>query len=205
MDLITPVIFVTFLNLSPPFWMCNIQLQRITAPSTTCLFFIHFCIVVGLILRVTLVLRLFFLKENGIELLLILLWARDISKTMETIVIHKGRACNLCCCWFGTEIHMQSVEDLGWRTLEQHRIDSRFTALFKFTRGLISVNSLGLLRPVMRRKLVSSEYLSFFWRTIIQWNNLPASVFSEHCSLDTFKAHVSCLNHLLSVLSLFFI
>ena len=29
-----------------------------------------------------------------------------------------------------------------------------------------------------------------------QWNNLPASVFSEHCSLDTFKAHVSCLSHL---------
>ena len=29
-----------------------------------------------------------------------------------------------------------------------------------------------------------------------QWNNLPASVFSEHCSLDTFNAHVSCLNHL---------
>ena len=42
----------------------------------------------------TLVLQLFFLKENGIKLLLILLLARDISKTtrrMEMIVIHKGR------------------------------------------------------------------------------------------------------------------
>ena len=40
---------------------------------------------------------------------------------------------------------------------------------------------------------LSSEYLSFSQE---QWNNLPASVLSEHCSLDTFKAHVSCLNHL---------
>ena len=75
--------------------------------------------------------------------------------------------------------------------------------------GFLSVNSQGLLHPVMRKSRrslldsfiplqtsLSSVNLSFFSRTIIQWNNLPASVFSEHCSLDTFKAHVSCLNHL---------
>ena len=84
-----------------------------------------------------------------------------------------------------------------------------FTALFKITRGPLSVNSHGLLRSVMRRTRrslsesfiplqtsLSTEYLSFFSRTISQWNKVPASVFSEHCSLDTFKAHVSCLNHL---------
>ena len=82
------------------------------------------------------------------------------------------------------------LEDLTQRDLEQSRI----------------FNSHGLLRPVMRRTRrshqerlptsLSSEYLSYFSRTIIRGNNLPASVFSEHCSLDTFKAHVSCLNHL---------
>ena len=101
------------------------------------------------------------------------------------------------------------LEDQGWGTLEQRRIDSRLTALFKITRELLSANSHGPLRPVMRRTRrspsesfiplqtsLSSEYLSFFSRIIIQWNNLPAFVFSEHWSLDTFKAHVSCPNHL---------
>ena len=101
------------------------------------------------------------------------------------------------------------LEDLGWRTFGQCQINSRLTALFKITWGLLSVNSHGLLRPVMRRTRrshpesfipcstsLSSGYVSFFLRRIIQWNNLPASVFSEHCCLDTFKAHVSCLNHL---------
>ena len=49
---------------------------------------------------------------------------------------------------------------------------------------------------ILLQTSLSSVNLSFFSRTIIQWNNLPASVFSEHCSLDTFKAHESCLNHL---------
>ena len=41
------------------------------------------------------------------------------------------------------------LEDLGWGTLEQLRMDSRLTALFKITRGLLSVNSHGLPHPVM--------------------------------------------------------
>ena len=114
------------------------------------------------------------------------------------------RRCN------NTSSVINMLEDQGWGTLEQRRIDSRLTALFKITRELLSVNSHGLQRPVVRRTRrspsesfiplqtsLSSEYLSFFSRTIIQWNNLPASVFSEHCSVDTFKAHVSSLNHLL--------
>ena len=81
-------------------------------------------------------------------------------------------------------------EDLGWGTLEQRRMDNRLTALFKVTRGLLSVNSHGLPRPVMcsptghlhlktfipHQTSLSSEYLSFFSKTIIHWNNLPASL-----------------------------
>ena len=116
------------------------------------------------------------------------------------------RAARWCLCRYNyTSSVTNMLEDLGWRNLGQRRIDSRLTALFKITRGLLSVNSHGLLRSVMRRTRrslsesfiplqtsLSSEYLSFFSRRIIQWNNLPASVFSEHCSLDSFKAHVSC-------------
>ena len=80
-------------------------------------------------------------------------------------------------------------EDLGWGTLEQRRMDNRLTALFKVTRGLLSVNSHGLLRPVMRRTRrshwesfiplqisVSSEYLSFFFE-----NNYSVEQFACFC------------------------
>ena len=201
MDLITLVIFVTFLNLSPPFWMCNIQLQRVTAPSPACLFFIHFCLVVGF--------------EGNFGSSVIRLkrkWNKafadivHVMRRMEMIVTHKGRACNLCCRWFCTEIHVGC-----WRPYPRAASDWQAVhGPLQVHTGLLSVKSHWLLHPVMRRtrrshsrnslsrsKLVSSEYLSFFSRTIIQWNNLPASVFSEH-SLDTFTAHVSCLNHLLA-------
>ena len=71
------------------------------------------------------------------------------------------------------------LEDLEWRTLEQRQIDIRITSLFKVTRGLFSVNSPGLLHPVMRRThhshlesfiplqtSLSYEYLSFFLKNI---------------------------------------
>ena len=95
------------------------------------------------------------------------------------------------------------LKDLGWRTLEQRWINSRLSALFKITWGF--------LHPAMRRTThshsdsfipleisLSSDSVYPFSQSqiIIQWNNLPASVFIKHCSLDTFKAHVSCLDHL---------
>ena len=98
------------------------------------------------------------------------------------------------------------LEDLGWRISEHCRIDSWFMALFKITLGLLSDNSHGLLCPVMHRSRLSHSEsfiplklacpLSIYPFSQEQWNNFPASVFGEHCSLDTFKAHVSCLNHL---------
>ena len=47
------------------------------------------------------------------------------------------------------------LEYMGWRTLEQCRIDSQPAALFKITQGLLSVNSNGLLRPVTHRSCCS--------------------------------------------------
>ena len=42
-DLIAFVILVTFLKLSAPFAPCNSQLQGMTVPPSTLLFFAHFC------------------------------------------------------------------------------------------------------------------------------------------------------------------
>ena len=98
------------------------------------------------------------------------------------------------------------LEELRWCSPEQCCIDSHLTALFKITWVLLSVNSNGLLRPVTHRSCHSHSKsfiplkltcpLSIYPFSQEQWNNLPTSVFSEHCSLDTFKAHVSCLSHL---------
>ena len=43
------------------------------------------------------------------------------------------------------------LEELGCRTLEQRRVDSRLTILYKITLGLPFVDTLGLLRPVPRK------------------------------------------------------
>ena len=47
------------------------------------------------------------------------------------------------------------LEELGWRTLEQRRVDSRLTALYKITRGLLFVDTHGLLRPVKQVTLIT--------------------------------------------------
>ena len=46
-------------------------------------------------------------------------------------------------------------------TLVQRRMDSRLTALFKIIRGFLSVNSLGLLRPVISSPTRHSHLKSF--------------------------------------------
>ena len=49
------------------------------------------------------------------------------------------------------------LEDVGLCKLEQCRIDSWLTTLFKITWGLLSVNSNGLLHPVTRRTCHSDQ------------------------------------------------
>ena len=123
--------------------------------------------------------------------------------------IERIQCCNTQSCLHrdnNTSSITNMLEDLGWRTLEQCRIDSQPTALFKITWGLLSVNSNGLLRPVPHKSHRSHLKsfipfklacpLSIYPFSQKQRNNSPTSVFSEHCSLDTFKAHVNCLNHL---------
>ena len=120
------------------------------------------------------------------------------SYKIERIQCCNARSC--LCRYNNTSSITNILEDLGCRTLEQCRIVSQLTALFKITRGLLSVNYNGLLRPVTHRSrhLHSKSFiplklacpLSIYPFSQEQWNNLPTSVFREHCSLDTFKAHL---------------
>ena len=91
------------------------------------------------------------------------------------------------------------LEDVGLCHLEQCRIDSRLTTLFKITWGLLSVNSKGLLHPVTHRTCHSDQKsfipfklacpLSIY--SFLKNNgtiNLPASVLREHLLFRYFQS-----------------
>ena len=99
------------------------------------------------------------------------------------------------------------LENLGWRTLEQRRVDTRLALLLKIYNGLIPVDARKYLRHPTRRSRHSHSYsfiplststsshrLLFYPRTITQWNSLPQSFF-ENTNLTKFKQSVPSLNH----------
>ena len=97
--------------------------------------------------------------------------------------------------------------DLGWRSLEQRRADSRLTLLYKIHKGHVPIEASKRLRPMKRRSRhshsnsfipistsSSSHRLSFYPRTIAQWNSLPQSIF-DNDDLTSFKHSVSSISH----------
>ena len=98
--------------------------------------------------------------------------------------------------------------DLGWRSLEQRRADSRLTLLYKIhMKGHVPIEASKHLRPMKRRSRhshsssfiplstsSSSHRLSFYPRTITQWNSLPQSIFGND-DLTYFKHSVSSISH----------
>ena len=89
----------------------------------------------------------------------------------------------------------------------QKRVDARLALLFKIYNGLIPVDARKYLRHPTRRSRHSHSYsfiplststsshrLSFYPRTITQWNSLPQSFF-ENTNLTKFKQSVSSFNH----------
>ena len=72
------------------------------------------------------------------------------------------------------------VDDLGWRTLEQRRADSRLALLFKIYNGLIPVDAREYLRhPTLKIPALSQLQLRSF---IYQY--LLSSSFFENTNLD---------------------
>ena len=96
--------------------------------------------------------------------------------------------------------------DLGWRSLEQRRADSRLTLLDP--QRTVPIEASKHLRPMKRRSRhshsnsfipistsSSSRRLSFYPRTITQWNSLPQSIF-DNDDLTSFKHSVSSISHI---------
>ena len=92
------------------------------------------------------------------------------------------------------------LQELDWRSLEQRRVDSRLTRLFKIAHGLAQMcHSNQLLFPTRRSRQMhkhsflplschsTSHCLYFFPRAISQWNSIPIHVFTKHNSADQFR------------------
>ena len=80
----------------------------------------------------------------------------------------------------------QMLQDLDWRTLEQRRIDSRLTLMYKITYDLVAIPAADYIFPNTRQsrhnhlvayrpipKLKDYYKYIFFSRTIVHWNALP--------------------------------
>ena len=80
----------------------------------------------------------------------------------------------------------QMLKDLNWCTLEQRRIDSRLTLMYKITYDLVAIPAAGYLIPKTRQSrhnhlrayrqiptLKDYYKYTFFPRTIVHWNALP--------------------------------
>ena len=91
------------------------------------------------------------------------------------------------------------LDELSWETLNSRRIKLQLTNLYKIQHNLIDVEASKYLTKrstTVRSKLnlyqLSSDQFkfSFFPRTIIHWNSLPASV-AEAPSLAQFNKELS--------------
>lgn len=101
----------------------------------------------------------------------------------------------------------QTLEELGWRTLDQRRADARLCLFYKIVYGLVAVPIPAYIQPssresrythplTFRQVLTSKDYYkySFFPLAIVQWNALPRSVVCLQ-SLEAFKAEVCKQQH----------
>ena len=81
------------------------------------------------------------------------------------------------------------LDDLGWRTLEQRRADTRLALLFKIYNGLITVNAREYLRHPTQRSQHSHSY-SFIPLSILP---VPPLIIS-HSTLEQSLSGTVCLS-----------
>ena len=80
----------------------------------------------------------------------------------------------------------QMIKDLNWRSLEQRRIDSRLTLMYKIIYDLVAIPAADYVIPSTRQSrhnhqlayrqiptLKDNYKFTFFPRTIVHWNALP--------------------------------
>ena len=133
---------------------------------------------------------------------------KEGDKTKHRLVYHLEMVQRRAARWVTGRYHnTSSVSDmlrgLDWRSLEQRRVDSRLTILYKIRNHLVAIDeNLYLQRGSGRREYqyrqlrADEDYtsFSFFPRTVIQWNQLPSQICLAQ-SLDSFKTQVARIEH----------
>ena len=127
-------------------------------------------------------------------------YPKEGDKTKHRLVYQLEMVQRRAARWVTGRYHnTSSVSDmlsgLDWRSLEQRRVDSRLTILYKIRNHLVAIDeNLYLQRGTGRREYqyrqlrADKDYtrFSFFPRTVIQWNQLPSQICLAE-SLDSFK------------------
>ena len=101
----------------------------------------------------------------------------------------------------------EMLHDLGWRSLEQRRLDARLIMFYKIVYGLVAIQLPSYLEHPMkithhmhslsyRQIHTAANYyqFSFFFVSIVLWNRLPEDVVLLS-DLDSFKRAVSKITH----------
>ena len=96
------------------------------------------------------------------------------------------------------------LKELGWTCLENRRRISRLVLFFKIVHGLVAVDKENnLKRPLRKTRHVKehsflkpkcsteSHRLSFFPKTINQWNALPECIFQQATNVNKFRSLIS--------------
>ncbi|KAI8479428.1 hypothetical protein Bbelb_428470 [Branchiostoma belcheri] len=135
-------------------------------------------------------------------------WDPHSNKDIATLEKVQRRAARWVCSRYRQTSSVESMlEDLEWETLQQRRRKARLTTFYKLHHGMITVDSRNLptvsqhkrqtrrshpLTYDMRLCRTTHRQMSFFPRTVAEWNSLPAEVVSAK-SLDSFKNKLDSL------------
>ena len=137
------------------------------------------------------------------------IWSPYTKENINKIEMLQRRAARWVC---NDHSPYSSVTDmlsnLGWRSLELRRYDSRIRIFYKIVYGLVAIP----VPPYFERTMVQTRhhplacrqihtsvsyyYYSFFPMSFILWNRLPADLVLDS-DLDSFKSGVSMINHTL--------
>ena len=93
------------------------------------------------------------------------------------------------------------LKELGWRTLAQRRTDARLALMYKIVHGLVLIDAIRYIKFQrdqihLQQILAKQKYyeMSFFPRTVQDWNRLPKSLLGAG-SLEAFKSGVVGIEH----------
>ena len=135
-------------------------------------------------------------------------WNPHTDKNIDKIEMLQRRAARWVKNSYSSYDSVTSMlEDLGWRSLENRRIDSQLTMFYKIIYGYVAIQIPSYfekpqrytrhMHPLSLRQIhTSTTYYqqSFYPATIVLWNRLPSDLVFR-ADLDSFKEGVCQINH----------